>query len=88
MNYKKSYLLYNIGGIGGLISLLMGSFLTKLHPVLGMILSVIGVVVGVLAILQTILFYRCPYCGSRLDIRSRKPVFCPECGKKLSSDKD
>lgn len=42
----------------------------------------IGLGIGILAVIFSLIFVRCPYCGGRLkDIYISK--FCPHCGKKL-----
>ena len=82
MNYKKSYFFYEMGIFLGLPLSMIGLIL----PVLW--LAILGLVIFTAGILQTIVFYRCPYCGKNLDPRRANATkFCPECGKKLEEEK-
>ena len=57
MDYQKSYLLMWIGIIAGFVLMLVGGSLTIKW------LLVLGGAVFLAAILQTLLFFRCPCCG-------------------------
>ena len=86
MDYKKSYLLLSAGVWGGGIAALIGMFLETSNPSanLGQIIAGAGVAVMIAALLQAMIFYKCPYCGERFNIRGRKPDYCPKCGNKLN----
>lgn len=46
-----------------------------------------GTVVFFLAIVQALVFYRCPHCGySLMNVRGNVPNHCPSCGKELKED--
>jgi len=77
MDYKKSYLLFNCCLYAGL-ALCIVSLMTKVTWV-----GIIGTIVIVLGMLQTVIFYRCPNCHKVLNYKGRKPKHCPECGHKL-----
>lgn len=40
-------------------------------------------VILILTIIQTLIFYRCPHCGRLLYTRSAPPSYCPHCGEEL-----
>ncbi len=42
-----------------------------------------GIGIMVLGMGQTVLFCKCPYCGSNFNIQRKLPKFCPTCGKRL-----
>ena len=77
MNYKKSYLLFNICLYSGLI-LCLTSLILKIDWV-----GILGVIIFILGILQTAILYRCPNCHKALNFRGKKPKHCPECGFEL-----
>ena len=61
MDYKKSYTLLWGGLIAGFVLMLIGVFLE-----IGWLLWP-GAVVVMADVLQTLLFFRCPYCGGHWD---------------------
>ena len=61
MDYKKSYTLLWVGLIAGFVLMLIGVFLE-----IGWLLWP-GAVVVMADVLQTLLFFRCPYCGGHWD---------------------
>lgn len=65
MNYKKSYLLFNICLYSGLI-LCLTSLILKIDWV-----GILGVIIFILGILQTAIFYRCPNCHKALNFRGK-----------------
>lgn len=73
MDYKKSYTLLWVGLIAGFVLMLIGVFLE-----IGWLLWP-GAVVVMADVLQTLLFFRCPYCGGHWDrspaggVHSRTP---------------
>ena len=77
MDYQKSYLLMWIGIIVGFVLMLVGGSLTIKW------LLVLGGAVFLAAILQTLLFFRCPCCGKLWDTRGGVPHYCPECGEYI-----
>lgn len=85
MNYKKSYYLLSIclwSGAGiSFIGIQIGSRTDAAK--FGSFLAFIGLIIMFAGIVQALIFYKCPNCGKRLDIRGRKAKFCPECGCKL-----
>lgn len=79
MNYKKSYLLFNSCLYLGLILCII-SLMLKIDRV-----GILGIIIFILGILQAEIFYRCPNCHRRLNVRGKKPKYCPECGFELNS---
>ena len=86
MNYKTSYWLVRILGIGGILVMLIGGITGR--TVIGVFLEIgwllwPGAVVVMADVLQTLLFFRCPYCGGHWDPRGGIPHYCPECGEYI-----
>lgn len=77
MNYKKSYILLQICLYTSLL-LCMICLMTEISWI-----GIVGFVVFAVGLVQSMVFYHCPYCGTPLNIRGRKPQYCPECGKAL-----
>ena len=77
MDYKKSYLLFHIGLYTGLVLCLVSLMIKVRLP------GILGIIIMVSGILQTVRFYRCPHCHKALDFRGQKPKYCPECGHPL-----
>ena len=77
MDYKKSYTLLWVGLIAGFVLMLIGVFLE-----IGWLLWP-GAVVVMADVLQTLLFFRCPYCGGHWDTRGVIPHYFPECGEYI-----
>ena len=46
-------------------------------------MSVVGAALMVLGLLQTLKFFRCPYCKKRFKFLSKSPKVCPYCGTNL-----
>ena len=67
MDCKKSCLLFHTGLVLCLVSLMIK---VRLPGILGIIIMVSG-------ILQTVRFYRCPHCHKALDFKGKKPNYCP-----------
>ena len=77
MDYRKSHVLMQAGGITGL--LMMGAaFLAGVGW-----LAAVGTAVGLAAIIQAWFFFRCPHCGGAWDIRGGVPHYCPHCGEYI-----
>ena len=75
MDYRKSHVLMQAGGITGL--LMMGAaFLAGVEW-----LAAVGVLILLAGILQTFLFFRCPHCGRLWDTHGGVPHYCPHCGE-------
>ncbi|MCI8848811.1 MAG: hypothetical protein HFF86_06000 [Oscillibacter sp.] len=86
MDYKKSYYLMSVGIWGGGIVVLIGMFLGTAGPgtmMLGNVIAGIGVAAMLLGIGQALVFYKCPHCGEKFNIRGKKPDYCPKCSCKL-----
>lgn len=78
MKYKKSFLLLWVTvGIAVLLAVL--EFITK--PAESYALAALGIIL--LGMLQTVLFFRCPHCKKRWDVRKGIPRACPYCGKPI-----
>ena len=77
VDYQKSYELLWVGLIAGFVLMLIGGSLE-----IGWLLW-LGAAVFMAAVLQTLLFFRCPHCGGHWDARSGIPHYCPECGEPL-----
>ena len=77
MDYKKSYTLLWVGLIAGFVLMLIGVFLE-----IGWLLWP-GAVVVMADVLQTLLFFRCPYCGGHWD-RSEERRVGKECRSRWS----
>ena len=43
----------------------------------------IGIAILVLAVVYSILAFRCPYCDTYINTRGSFPNYCPHCGKEL-----
>lgn len=78
MSYKTSYLLFNICLYSALI-LCVISLIAKTDWV-----GILGIIIFVLGILQTAIFYRCPNCHKALNFKGKRPKYCPECGFELN----
>ena len=81
MDYRKSYILLWVLFAAGIIA---GRLLTALtgNDVLGW---GIGVLLMAAGIVQTLLYFHCPHCGSLWDTRGGIPGYCPKCGKKIKN---
>lgn len=78
MNYKVSRAILEIGLIIGVVITLFGAYLVRSN-----LIAVVGIVIMMISILQTIFFLRCPHCKTGLNVRGGKPKHCPECGEKI-----
>ena len=77
MDFRKSYVLMQVGGITGL--LIMGAaFLAEVEWLVAE-----GTVVGLAAIIQAWFFFCCPRCGGAWDVRGGIPAYCPKCGRHI-----
>lgn len=85
MNYKKSYHMLIIGIWGGAVITFAGLCLGARSNtlIIGNFIAFTGLILILGGIGQALIFYKCPNCGKRLNIRGRHPNFCPECGCKL-----
>lgn len=75
MDYQKSYVLMWVGTIAGFVLMLIGGVLAINW------LLILGGAAFLAAAFQTLLFFRCPYCGKLWDTRGGVPHYCPECGE-------
>ena len=74
MDYKKSfYLLWGLNGVGFL-------FMLAAIPTEQLWAARLGAGCMLAGLLQTMVFFRCPNCGSGWDIRDGIPHYCPRCG--------
>ena len=78
MDYKKSYVLMQVGGVAGILVNLAAAILPG-----SLFLMIVGTVTALAAIIQAKIFFRCPHCGGHWDIRGRIPHCCPECGELI-----
>lgn len=85
MNYKKSYCMLIIGIWSGAGISFAGLYLGVKSDtiIIGNFIAFIGLMLILGGIGQALIFYKCPDCGKRLNIRGQHPNFCPECGCKL-----
>ena len=77
MDYKKGEKLFSVSSYICIVLVLASSILRIRW------LSAAGLGVLVLGLLQMLLFYKCPHCGTRFSLRKKRPGYCPECGEKL-----
>lgn len=78
MNHQRSYLLLNGGILGGAAVVLMG--LGAKIGLAGNLIAATGLAAMLSGIGQALVF---PGCGRRLNIRGKKPDYCPGCGGRL-----
>jgi len=50
------------------------------------ILAVIGVAIGVTAIILSLVFLRCHHCGGSLNMRGWLDEYCRHCGEELEKE--
>lgn len=85
MDYKKSYYILEMGVLGGAGITFIGLWLGNKWDtsIIGNVIALTGLAIMLTGIGQAFLFYKCPDCGKRFNIRDRQPRFCPKCGFKL-----
>ncbi len=83
MDYKKSYGILKIGVIIGAIIVFAGLSIGTKIPLLGNLVGVIGLIGMLVGIGQAFIYYKCPSCKRRFNIRGKNPDYCPGCGRKL-----
>ncbi len=85
MNHRKSYRILRIGQYGCFVPLILSYLLSQDADLLGAatVLCVLGAVMFVGAVIQALLFYRCPHCDAPFEIRSFRPEYCSRCGKRI-----
>ena len=67
-----------------LSSCLVGIILVALgNRMQSITMSAVGAALMVLGLLQTLKFFRCPYCKKRFKFLSKSPKVCPYCGTNL-----
>ena len=76
MNYKTSYWLLRILGIGGILVMLIGGITGRT------VIGVLGIICVLVGTLQMNFFYHCPHCKRDLPKRTL-PKTCPYCKKPL-----
>jgi len=81
MDHKTSYKLLHAGLLGGAVILFVGLYLQYF------VAFYIGVGIMLAATFQAWAFWRCPFCGKRLNVRGRRPTYCPNCSRDLGFDK-
>ncbi|MCK9217813.1 MAG: hypothetical protein M0P77_07850 [Firmicutes bacterium] len=79
MDYNKSYLIMHIGLWTGIFIALIFA-LTEIKWI-----AYIGAMITLGSLVQAAIFYKCPDCKKALNIRGKKPKYCPECGTKLDN---
>ena len=82
MNYKTSFKLLRYGEAGGILFALLGCLLESKYSAAADVFFVLGGVGILAAVLQALIFYKCPYCGAKFNIRFKSPEYCPNCGEK------
>ena len=66
------------------VSCLIGCILGWVGSASGYIwMCTIGIVILVLAVVYSILAFRCPYCDTYINTRGGFPNYCPHCGNEL-----
>ena len=83
MNYQKSHRLLLLGLCAGAV---MAFFGLAIGTRAGTVIGAVGVLLMIGGIAQAVVFYKCPDCGRQFDVRTRRPDYCPGCGKKLDCD--
>jgi len=83
MDYKKSYLFFHIGLIGGACIVFIGLSLSLHIGFLGQVITICGLIGMLGGMIQAFLFCRCPQCGALLKLRGKKPNCCHNCGCEL-----
>jgi len=78
MKYKRSFLLMWLT-VGIAVAMAVYEFVAKPEQTLA--LAALGCIL--LGMAQTILFFRCPLCKKRWDVRRGIPKICPHCGKPV-----
>lgn len=76
VNYKMSYWLMRILGVGGILVMLIGGLTNQT------LLGGIGVVCVLAGTIQTSFFFHCPHCKRDLPKRTLHKT-CPYCKKPL-----
>lgn len=77
MNYKVSYYLMRILGIGGILLMLVAGITGKT------VLGGIGIGAVILGTAQCSLFFNCPHCKRPFKQTGGLPSKCPYCKKEL-----
>lgn len=83
MSYKKSYFLLSMGVIAGAVIVFIGMSFGMKTGFLGNVVAFAGLAAMLGSIVQALVFYRCPKCGTLLKIRGKKPDYCHGCGYEL-----
>ncbi|KAF5059596.1 hypothetical protein DSECCO2_334480 [anaerobic digester metagenome] len=78
MNYRNSHKLMWGLFIAGILLFAVGYSKNE------MLYFVLGTLCVISGIIQSAIFYRCPYCyKSLMDCRDGIPKYCPHCGNEL-----
>lgn len=85
MDYKKSYYMLLTGIWSGAIMTFIGGCVATGFgmTMIGNAIVFIGLMRMLGGIAQALIFYKCPNCGKKLNVRGRQPKYCPECGCRL-----
>ncbi len=79
MHYKLALIIFNICCFI-FICLMVAMLLFKVPYIL---FGALAVGIGFVGLIITAIFYRCPHCNSRLNVRDPNTPYCPYCGGKL-----
>ncbi len=85
MNHKQSHRILRMGQFGCFVPLALAYLLSQ-DPELtksAVTLCMLGAVMFFGAVIQALLFYRCPHCDAPFEIRSFRPDYCSRCGKRI-----
>lgn len=83
MDYKKSYSISRVGLIGGFVVAFVGCGLTMKFGIVGSVIGLIGLAMMAFGLIQAFMFYKCPKCDKRFNLRGVRPNHCPFCGHNL-----
>ena len=82
MDHRKSYKLMRIGIVAGAIIVFTG-LLVHAFPIFWT-----GIGIMVASTIQAWIFWKCPFCGRRLNVRGTRPDYCPFCRQDLGFGRD
>ena len=80
MNHKLARKLMYVIILSGIV---FAFVLTVIYPGKFKLAMSVGVAISSTGILIGVLFIRCPYCHTGLNLRGFSPDYCPNCGRKI-----